>query len=402
MRILFAALSMPFPPTNGHRLRTWGLLRALADDGHEIALISFADPDEIDRENPELLKICRSVERIPAPGRSGGMGAALRGRIRALFSRYPYGAWRFRSPQFVEAVARRLEWEQFDLLICDGIYNVHNLPADLHVSVALNKDDVAHVIVRRYLAFERQPLRWLYGRLEARKIRVWERRACARVATTLVCSEVDRALLRQLCPSAPMPIVPNTVDTEFYAPAGQPEPLTALFQGGMDWHPNRDAVEFFAAAILPSLRRLVPGVIFRVAGRSPDDQFRHRLAAVPGLEFTGSVPDMRTEIARATVCVVPLRIGSGTRLKILEAGAMGKAIVSTRVGAEGLEFRDGEEILLVDEPEAFAETVAALLQDSPRRLRLGREARQRVQKDYSYPALQASLREALQTLRPPA
>jgi len=398
MHTLFAALSMPFPPTNGHRLRTWGLLRALADDGHEIALVAFADPEEIDDENPELLNVCRSVERIPTPGASGGMGAALRGRARALFSSYPYGAWRFRSPQFVDAVARRLEWEQFDLLICDGIYNIHNLPSDLRVPVALNKDDVAHVIVRRYLAFERHPLRWLYGQLEARKIRAWERRACASVATTLVCSEVDRAILRRLCPAAPMPIVPNTVDTEFYAPAGQPEPLTVLFQGGMDWHPNRDAVEFFAAAILPSLRRLVPGVTFRVAGRSPDEQFRRRLAAVPGLEFTGTVPDMRTEIARATVCVVPLRIGSGTRLKILEAGAMGKAIVSTRVGAEGLDFRHGEEILLADKPDGFAQGVAALLRDAPRRSSLGLAARQRVQKEYSYPALQAAVREALHKL----
>jgi glycosyltransferase involved in cell wall biosynthesis len=154
-------------------------------------------------------------------------------------------------------------------------------------------------------------------------------------------------------------------------------------------------VEFFASSILPPLRELVPGVRFRVAGRAPAPEFRQRLESVAGVEFSGTVPDMRTEIARATVCVVPLRIGTGTRLKILEAGAMEKAMVSTHLGAEGLEFADGEEIVLVDDPASFAREVARLLQDPARRRTMGQAARHRVVKQYGTAVLQSALRDCL-------
>jgi glycosyltransferase involved in cell wall biosynthesis len=398
VRILFGALAMPFPPTNGHRLRTWALLRALAEEGHDLTLVSFAEPGELHREDAELRAVCKTIERVPVPGNNGSGRSEFTHRLLALASRYPYGAWRFRSPAFVASMQRNLAGRRFDLVICDGIYNVQNLPRGLTAPILLNKDDVAHIILEHYVRLERNPLTRLYVRLEAQKVKRWEQQACAGVTANLVCSEVDREILERLCPGVPMLVIPNVVDTNHYAPAGDGEPLTVLFQGGMDWHPNRDAVEFFAAEILPELRRLVPAVTFRVAGRSPSDDFRRRFAGAPGLEFTGTVPDMRAEIARATVCVVPLRIGSGTRLKILEAAAMGKAIVSTRLGAEGLEFRDQKDILLADEPRGFAGMVAQLLEDAPRRLDLGRAARRCVEKQYSGHALRASLREALQAV----
>ena len=139
----------------------------------------------------------------------------------------------------------------------------------------------------------------------------------------------------------------------------------------------------------------MPSARFRVAGRSPAESFRQRFADVDGVEFTGTVADMRDEIAKATVCVVPLRIGSGTRLKILEAGAMAKPMVSTALGAEGLELVDGEEIVLADEPRLFADAVATLLGDAARREELGRAARLRVEKEYGLPVFKAALRDAV-------
>jgi glycosyltransferase involved in cell wall biosynthesis len=395
MRILLATLTMPFPPTNGHRLRLWAFLRALTEEGHKLSLVSFADSDEIQRDDPELHALCQMVDRIPLPTGPGFARSELVRRAVGLLSSYPFGVDRLRSPEFAATVSRRLAEESFDLLICDGIYNIQNLPRDPGVPVVLNKDDIAHVLIERYLQFEPNPARRLYGRLEARKVSRWERRACSHVTATLVSSEVDRALLHGLCPGVPMFVVPNVVDIEHYAPAGVEDPLTVLFQGGMDWHPNRDAVGFFASEILPKAQQLVPGVTFRIAGRSPDDAFRRRFTAVPGLEFTDTVPDMRVEIARATVCVVPLRIGSGTRLKIIEAAAMGKAIISTQVGAEGLDFVNGEDIVLVDEPRAFAAAIKDLLADPARRRQLGKAARRRVEDKYSTISLRPALRTAL-------
>jgi glycosyltransferase involved in cell wall biosynthesis len=152
-------------------------------------------------------------------------------------------------------------------------------------------------------------------------------------------------------------------------------------------------VEYLAFEILPILRRLVPHFRVIVAGRNPPPEFRQRLRGVAEVSFTGTVADMRLEIAKAAVCLVPLRIGSGTRIKILEAAAMGKPMVSTTLGAEGLEFVDGSEILIADQPQAFAEAVAGLLSDAARRHSLGRAARRRVEQQYSMPVLRESLVE---------
>jgi glycosyltransferase involved in cell wall biosynthesis len=396
MRILFAGLTSPYPPTNGHRLRTWSLVRAMAEDGHVLTVVSLAESRDPLGDLGPLERLCPVVENVAAPRRVTHGREGVK-RLRALASALPYGAWKFRAPEFTAVLQRHLTRGTFDLVVCDGVYNVQNLPRDLRVPVLLNKDDVAHVIMQRHLAVQGTLAARAYGTLEVRKVRRWERWACTRVTAVLACSDHDRAILQALAPRARVYVAPNVVDTSHYVPMGRPEPRTVVFQGGMEWHPNRDAVEFFASAVLPALRRLVPDVVFRVAGRC-SDEFRRRWEP-RGVSFTGWVPEMRDEIARAAVCVVPLRVGSGTRLKILEAGAMTKAIVSTTLGAEGLAFVNGEEICLADEPNAFARAVADLLGDDARRLSLGRAARLRVEKDYSMPALQASLREVLAAVR---
>ncbi|MGH9198549.1 MAG: glycosyltransferase family 4 protein, partial [Acidimicrobiia bacterium] len=227
----------------------------------------------------------------------------------------------------------------------------------------------------------------------------WEQTVCRRMTAILACSDFDRRLLCELAPTVPIFSVPNVVDTDLYVPDGTPEPFTVLFQGGLDWYPNRDAVEYFVAAVLPKLRRQIPQVVFRVAGRTAPTGFLQQIAAISGVEFTGTVPDMRAEIARAAVCVVPLRIGSGTRLKILEAAAMGKPIVSTSLGAEGLDFASGREIVVADEPHAIATSIATLINDSHQRTVIGHAARRKTVDAYGLAAFKASLDTALTSLQ---
>lgn len=195
--------------------------------------------------------------------------------------------------------------------------------------------------------------------------------------------------------------VPNIVDLNGIDSAdASEEPSTILFQGGMDWLANRDAVEFFASSIFPRVRALVPKARLVIVGRNPSSDFVASFAHVSVMRFTGTVPDMRALIGRAAVSVARLRIGSGTRLKIIEAAALGKPVVSTRIGAEGLDFVDGEEILVVDDPVGFAEAVAGLLADRPRRRRIGSAARRRGEQHYSLPALRRALATALARLGP--
>jgi len=397
MKILFVALTSPFPPTNGHRLRVWALLQTLAEEGHSITLLILTVSSEETKDFGALRDFCEHVETIPALSHSGVLAGQYLGRLVKLFSPQPYGASRFRCPILKKRVLEVLRSGDFDAILCDGEYNMQNLPDSLPVPVLLNKDDVGYLMVERYSRLQRNPAKRVYGWLEARKIRRFEREAVSR-ATVMACSAYDKDLLQALCPATRIMVVPNVVDTEKYAPAGEGEASTVLYQGGMDWYPNRDAAEFFISSVLPHLRQLAPGVKFVAAGRDPSGSMAKQFARFPDVRFTGTVPDMRDEIAKAAVCVVPLRIGSGTRLKILEAAAMSRPVVSTRLGVEGLDFEDGEEILLADDPRDFARAVADLLADPERRRVMGRAARRRVEVQYSMPALRESLRGMLESL----
>jgi glycosyltransferase involved in cell wall biosynthesis len=260
----------------------------------------------------------------------------------------------------------------------------------------LDNQNLEFLLLRRYAAQEANPIKRGYAWLESGKMRRWERANFVRSSLVMVCSGHDRKLAEGLADGRPVAVIPNVVDVGEYRPAAA-EGSTLLYTGGMDWHPNRDAVEFFASSILPHLRRLGSDARLVVAGRSPAEAFRRRFAAIPEIQFTGAVPDMRVELARAAISVVPLRVGSGTRLKILEAAAMGKAVVSTTMGAEGLDFENGREILLADDPEEFARAVTGLLQDPERRRRVGLAARRKVEAQYSIEALCLALRNALAT-----
>jgi glycosyltransferase involved in cell wall biosynthesis len=264
----------------------------------------------------------------------------------------------------------------------------------------LNNENVEHVILRRYLDRERNPAKVAYAWLEHRKMKRWEREVCARSTVAMACSAIDQDVLQALCPTLPITIVPNVVDLDPFDTDVREDPLTILFQGGMDWYPNRDAVQFFTRKILPEIRRRVPGARFVVAGRNPAPAFVSTFADVQGMTFTGTVNDIRPFIAKAAVCVAPLRIGSGTRLKILEAAAMAKSVVSTRIGAEGLLLVPGEDIILADDADSFATSVAALLGDAPRRCAMGRSARARLERHYSRGALLGAIRQALTHIPP--
>jgi polysaccharide biosynthesis protein PslH len=372
------------------------LLRALAAEGHNVSLVAFAEPAELGRKHQQLAEICREIELVPLPTPVGSSAQAYRDRLRVLVSPLPYGVHRFRSVPMERAVQTALR-RGTDCLLCDDIYNLKNVGDPGTLPLVLNKHDVTHVILRRFLRYEGNPLKRAYGWAEYAKLRRWEAHACASVRGLLACSAEDRRVLQALVPAARVGIAPNVIDVDTYEAGPETEPAsdTVLYVGSMDWYPNLDAVEFFVGQILPALRQRVPNVCFRVAGRSPAEAVRRRLAAVPGVEFTGTVPDMRVEIARANVCVVPLRIGSGTRLKILEAGAMKRAVVSTRIGAEGLDFVDQEDIVLADEPQAFAEVTARLLGDPARRRKLGAAARVRVEREFSIGALRTAVRQVL-------
>jgi len=398
MRLLVLSHFYPLPANNGVKMRTWALLRALATEGHDVTLLTFADPHEADGHEAELRKVCNQVECLPWTLPSLSSSRQYAARLKALLSPLPYGVLRFQSEAMKQGVLGLLRGHSFDAIICESPYMLINFPATLPAPLILDNHNLEYIILQRYLTHDANPARRLYVWLEARKLRAWEQRAWSWANLVTACSEQDKRLMNRLCPDLFVAVVPNVIDVDTYAPSLDDDGQTVLYAGGMDWYPNRDAVEFFVADIMPELRKSAPGVRFEVAGRSDSDGFPAKFATISDVDFTGTVPDMRPEMAKAAVCVVPLRIGSGTRLKILEAAAMAKPIVSTRVGAEGLDFVDGEEIILADDPKLFARAVSGLLADSALRPKLGQAALRRVQQQYGFPALRIALRAALEKL----
>jgi glycosyltransferase involved in cell wall biosynthesis len=287
-----------------------------------------------------------------------------------------------------------------EIVVCDTVFSAANLP-DTDIPLVINNPDVEFMILQRYLEFENNPaIRW-YVRHEAGRVRHWETSICRRAQVCMACSENDRKILAGLAPQTQVVLVPNVVDTDFYVPDfnGSEMGRTLIFQGGMDWFPNRDAVEFFVEQILPLLRNDVPDLEFIAAGRNPSPELVARFGSRNGVRFTGTVPDMRPYLEQASVCVVPLRMGSGTRLKILEAAAAGKPIVSTRLGAEGLDFCAGRDILIADKPEEFATAIKSLLLNPEKRISMAKAARELVERQYSYAALTKRVAEALKMVR---
>jgi len=395
MRILLVTMEVPFPPVSGHRLHLWSLVRALADEDHELALVSFAQPGESAQDLGPLHRLVDHLDLVPVATSIHPLGESLR-RLLALRVGRPYGAVRYASPAMAECVRERLACSNFDAVICDEIYPIVNLPKHLTVPVIADTQHVAYLLLQRYAQHLRNPLARLYFRVEAEKMRKWEARLCRQVAAVGACSEFDGELFRQLCPGVRTVSIPNVVDVDAYQPGAQGEGDRLLYCGALDWYPNQDAVTYFVSEILPGIRERVPDARLVVAGRSPSEVFKRKFAPSTAVEFTGTVPDMRPQFARAAVFVVPLRIAGGTRIKILEAAAMAQPIVSTRIGAEGLDFIDGKEIVLADDPRDFAAAVAGLLTDPVRRRALGQAARRRVDQQYGLAALRSAIGEALE------
>lgn len=394
MRILYVATKYPLPVNNGAKIRTWTILQSLAALGHEVTLIALAAPGEFEATEQQLRTVCSDYEILPLRYTRASQGADYWRRAASLFAAEPFVAWQFRSANTRAVIENRLNSGAYDLVFCDIVYAGLNIPPT-SLPMLVNSQNLEFVYIQRYVEQEKNPLKRLYAALEMRKMRRLEAQTFRRGVVTTACSEVDAEILRDLCPGLPVYVVPNVVDADEYSLTGEEEPDMILYQAAMDWFPNCDGLEFFVRQMLPRIQAALPHVRVVVAGRNPSPEFRGRFADVPAVTFTGTLPDLRPLMAKAAVSVIPLRIGSGTRLKILEGGAMGKAMVSTTIGAEGLDFQSGRDIFIADDPEEFADRVIELLSNPQRRKELGEAAKKRVLQDYDMRALRRSLENAL-------
>ena len=251
------------------------------------------------------------------------------------------------------------------------------------IPFVLDEHNIEYLLLRRLAEVETSPDRKAFGYIEAAKVRWEEVKAWRQCDGAVFTSQADLDVMRAPFPEKPACVVPNGVDAEYFSPSDdEPERSTVVFTGSINYRPNTDAVAYFIKEVMPQLLRLKPSAKFVVVGQgAPDSLLR---MADANVEFTGAVPDVRPYVARAAVVIAPLRVGSGTRLKILEALAMGKPVVTTTIGCEGLSVVDGEHLVVADDPQPFAEAVARLMTDRKLATELGRSGRALIERDYSW------------------
>jgi glycosyltransferase involved in cell wall biosynthesis len=393
MRILWVKANKILPAHSGGDIRSFNILRQLGrrDD---VVFLSYYDGAPDPAYEAALQKQLPGAVCAYAGQRSESRWARGWDYLRRSPDAAPYAVARFASSAVRQRLLECLSQKSPDVVICDFLDAAINFPDPLPLPSVLFQHNVESEIWRRHATNgSRGAMKLVYGREFSRMLR-YEQAAVRRFHHVIAVSEHDKKLMSAWVDSDRVSVVPTGVDTEQFCPGEQSgQEHLVLFVGAMDWEPNVDAVKYFAAEIWPRILAKVPEARFRVVGRNPD----RRVEALAGasVEVTGRVPSVVEPLRQAAVVVVPLRIGGGTRLKIYEAMAMGKAVVSTTVGAEGLDVHHGKDVILADLPGVFAEAVITLLEDAEARRRQG-EAAAALAGNYAWPRIAEKFSEVLQ------
>ena len=378
MRILFLSRWFPFPPDNGAKIRIANFIKQLARS-NEITLVSFGEQADVDNTDGQktLRQWCESVEVVPYRAFRPNSLRSFAG----LFAPQPRFLTDTYNRRFAEAVHDRRRTGRPDLAVMTELDMVP-YSADLP-GLPLVLDEL-ETTIHLDACYRGSMPRRLRARLAWVKLAAYLRRTLPRFASCTVVSEREKANLRRVAPDyRNVEIVPNAIDLDAYTGSfGEPEPNTLVFAGALTYHANLDAARYFLNEVYPLVRQAAPEVRLRITGRT-DGVDLGSLPSHPGVQFTGYVPDVRPVVARSWVSVVPLRVGGGTRVKILESMALGTPVVSTAKGAEGLDVTDGLDVVLADEPERLAAKIVEVLRSPELRCHLAAEGRVLVESRYS-------------------
>lgn len=398
MRSLHVAVldeELPFPLTSGKRIRTYNLLARLAAR-HRVTVLCHKNPDRSEALAAEdefrTLGIETVVVDRTVPPKSGpSFYARLAGN---LLSPLPYSVSTHASPALAEAVRRHAGTNRVDLWHCEWTPYAQVLRDALGERLAAARwsvmaHNVESLIWRRYAETADNPMKRWYIRQQLKKFEKFERWAYSTATAPIAVSGADADLMRNEFGAARVGVVDNGVDVDHFRPQRDVErdPAQMLFMGSLDWRPNLDAANILLTEVLPEVRALEPRATAMLVGRRPPEWLRAKVAATPGAELHADVPDVRPFLARCGFLVVPLRIGGGSRLKILEALAAGTPVVSTRVGAEGLDLAPGRDLLIGDTHEELVSTVLASIRRPEELADTAESGRQQVLARYSWDLL---------------
>jgi len=383
MNILILTSEIPYPPTTGARLRTYNLIKHLAAD-NTITLLTMMPANLALAHLPKMKQL--GIEIINVDREPSSRISFYVGIVRNLTSPRPFIVDKHQYQPYIRKVSSLVSSRRFDLIHCDSIALA---PACQYVRSAptiLTAHNMEATIWQRYYEEETNRIKKYYIGLQHKKVFQFEKDICRQFSEVIAVSEEDKKRLEQNYQAKNVEVVPNGVDTQFFSiKGGEHETQDSMvFTGSMDWRPNQDAILYFSREVWPLIKGNRPNATLWIVGRKPPAQIRALIKTNTSIHVTGMVDDVRPYIERASVYIVPLRIGGGSRLKILEALAMQKAVVSTSIGAEGLRVTDGHDIVLADNPLDLAESIIALFDNAGRRRKLGEAGRSLVIDKYDW------------------
>ncbi len=382
MKLLFITTKCPYPPREGMTLRTYNLINQAAKYA-DIYLLSLIQ-DEKEFEGLEHLKtMCKYVKGVRVGANRSKFNLALK-LAGNLFSALPFVCAKYDEPEIRNEIRQLRSTVKFDAVHLDllplAVYQ-NEVQGSRIVMVEHNIE--SSLLLRRYY-HEKHVLTKIFLYFQYLKLRRYESKVCNALDCTIVVSEVDKADLLEMSPRAKIEVVPNGTSTEFFKPGtNPPERNTLIFVGGQNWHPNSDGLRYFFAKIFQDIVAAIPDIKLYVIGKKANNNIVPEVYQDNVIQ-TGIVDDIRPWVERSAIFVVPLRVGGGTRLKILDAMAMGKAIVSTSIGSEGIDVVSGQNIVVVDDPKEFSEQIVKLLKDPQKIHALGESARKTAMNKYDW------------------
>ena len=395
MNILWVCPSFLHPTDRGGQIRTLGTLKEL-HKRHNIHFAALNPPGNT--EGPaHAHEYCSSFTAVDhMPPRRGSL-RILPQVAASVLGTMPLAVSRYASTELRQRIQALLATHHFDSIVCDFLAAAPNVP-DLSHAV-LFQHNVETTIWQRHFDRAQSPLQKQFFNIQAKKMEAYERQVCQESAFVIAVSNVDAARMHTMFGIDHVKAVPTGVDIDYFHP--QPATVTTdiLFSGSMDWLPNVDAVEHFLLEMLPLIRSQRPETSVTIAGRSPDARVLKAAEGLTGITITGSVPDMRPHMWGAKISIVPIRIGGGTRLKIYECMAAGLPVVSTTIGAEGLTYTDGEDIVIADGPQDFAAACLRLLAHDDARRSISAQALALVEGKFSWAAVTSDFEAILEANR---
>jgi glycosyltransferase involved in cell wall biosynthesis len=384
LKVLFLSQRFLLPMDAGGKIRTGKILEKIKGD-FDVTLVSNVESPKDDPYLDQIRELCAEFHAVPWKEIDKYTARFYLKVFARLFSRYPVTVINDYSREIEAKIKAVLQNGQYDLLICDFLQPSLNFRHLTGYPTLLFQHNVESVIVRRHFQVARNIVTKLFWWLQWVKMDRYERAACHKFTGVVVVSETDKEILENRFGARRVFVIPTGIDTDYFAPrTEQVEKDSLVFVGSMDWLPNEDAILFFAREVLGKIKEVIPTIRLTVVGRNPSAHLRQELAQYPEITIVGRVDDVRPFLSRHTLSILPLRIGGGTRIKVYEAMAMGKVVVSTHIGTEGLPVRDGEHVVLVDTAGDFARAVIQLLRDSERRKTIERAARHFVQTNCSW------------------